>query len=219
MNTDDRTVSSSIRFAGLILGGGVGRRFGGPKAYARLPDGRTFVEACRDALRGAGASVVAATLPPGSAQEEVAGLRSLPLPESELDMLASARWGLRHLISNRRWEAVVMLPVDHPLVTPGTVRALVARQAGAAVPVYHGKHGHPVQLARETAERIAREELRGENLRDILRRVGVVDVQVDDPGVVANCNSPDLLRKYLATSDNPAVPRTSKVRKPGGVVE
>ena len=103
MSLPDRTGRGALPFSGLILAGGAGRRFGEPKAFARLPDRRTFLEACRDVLRSAGASVVAATLPSGSAQEEVAGLRSLPLPEAGLDMLASARWGLRHLISEGRW--------------------------------------------------------------------------------------------------------------------
>jgi CTP:molybdopterin cytidylyltransferase MocA len=207
MSPEERTGPGAIPFAGLILAGGVGRRSGGPKAFARLPDGRTFLEACRDVLRGAGAAVVAGTLPCGSAQEEVAGLRSLPLPEPGLDMLASARWGLRHLISDRRWRVVVVLPVDHPLVTPEAVRTLVARQANAAVPAYRGKHGHPVCLARDVAEQIAREQLRGDNLRDIMRTVGVVDVVVDDPGVIANCNTPAALRDALQ------VPRISKLRK------
>jgi CTP:molybdopterin cytidylyltransferase MocA len=189
-----------MAFAGLILGGGAGRRFGGPKAFARLPDRRTFLEACRNVLREAGAIIVAATLPHGSAQEEVAGLRSLPLPETGLDMLASARWGLRHLISDRRWRVVVVLPVDHPLVAAETVRALVDRHADAAVPAYRGKHGHPICIAREFAEQIAREQRRGGNLRDILRSVGVVDVAVDDPGVIANCNTPDALRDHLERS-------------------
>ena len=193
---------SAEPFSGLILAGGAGRRFGGPKAFARLPDGRTFLEACRDVLRGAGATVVAGTLPHGTAQDEVAGLRSMPLPEPGLDMLASARWGLRHLISDLRWRAVVVLPVDHPLVTPEAVRLLVARRANAAVPSYHGKHGHPVCLARTVADRIAREQLHGGNLRDILRTVGVVDVAVDDPGVIANCNTPDALRDHLAAFRN-----------------
>ena len=184
-------------FAGLILAGGAGARFGGPKAFARLPDRRTFLEACRDVLTAAGARPVAATLPPGSTVEEIGGLRPLPLPEAGLDMLASLRWGLRHMISGRVWPMVVVLPVDHPLVAPDSVKALVVADGAAAVPVHRGKHGHPVCLAREVAERIAREELTGETLRDILRVVGAVDVPVDDPGTVANCNTPDALRLAL----------------------
>jgi CTP:molybdopterin cytidylyltransferase MocA len=184
-------------FAGLILAGGEGRRFGGPKAFARLPDRRSFVEACRDVLTEAGARPVAATLPPGFTAEEIGGLRPLPLPAAGLDMLASLRWGLRHLVSGRAWQAVVVLPVDHPLVAPATVKALIAAGGWSAIPTFRGKHGHPVCLAREVAERVARDELSGQTLRDILRVVGAVDIPVDDPATVANCNTPDALKSAL----------------------
>jgi CTP:molybdopterin cytidylyltransferase MocA len=187
----------NVRFAGLILAGGEGRRFGMPKAYARLPDGRTFLEACRDALSGAGARPVAATLPPGHTGDGFAGIRFLPLAEPDLDMLASLRWGLRHLISDPQWLVVVVLPVDHPLVATSTVRDLAAADGPAVIPSRRGKHGHPVTLSREVAESIAREQLTGATLRDILRTVGAVALEVDDPGVVANCNTPDRLTQAL----------------------
>ncbi|MCJ7755109.1 MAG: NTP transferase domain-containing protein, partial [Thermoanaerobaculales bacterium] len=66
--------------AGLILAGGEGRRFGGPKAWALLPDGRTFLEACVMALHEADAVRVAATLPHESVDPEIPGLLALPLP-------------------------------------------------------------------------------------------------------------------------------------------
>jgi len=189
---DDR-----VRFAGLILAGGEGKRFGGPKAFARLPDRRTFLEACCETLTEAGARPVAATLPPAFAAEAIPGLRPVPLPGPGLDMLGSLRWGLRHLISDREWEAVVVLPVDHPLVSPNSVRELVAVDRQAAIPSFRGKHGHPICLHREVAEGIARDRLGGETLRDILGEVGAVDVAVDDPGVIANCNTPRALRDAI----------------------
>jgi molybdenum cofactor cytidylyltransferase len=162
-----------------------------------LPDGGSFLEACRDLLDGAGARPLVATLPHGYAVDEVAGLRCLPLPEADLEMLSSLRWGLRHLISDPDWEAVVVLPVDHPLVAVETIATLVEAGADAAIPVHGGKHGHPVCLSRDVAEGIAREELGGGNLRDIIRTVGSVDVQVDDPGIHANCNTPEALKSHL----------------------
>jgi CTP:molybdopterin cytidylyltransferase MocA len=187
----------SFQFAGLILAGGEGRRFGAPKAFARLPDGRTFLEACCEALTAAGARTVAATLPPRHAGHEVPGLRQVALPEPGLDMLGSLRWGLRHLLSEPAWGAVVALPVDHPLVGAVAIRELAAVAAAVAVPCYRGKRGHPILLDRAVADRIARGELTGATLRDVVRLVGAVDVAVDDPGVVANCNTPEALRSWL----------------------
>ncbi len=189
-----------MKFAGLILAGGEGRRFGGPKAFARLPDQRTFLEACRDAMTGAGARPVAATLPPGHTGDGIGGVRMLPLPETGLDMLASLRWGLRHLISEKPWSVVVVLPVDHPLVNAATVRELAATQGPAVIPSWRGKHGHPIAIAREPAERIARQQLAGETLRDILRTLDAVTLPVDDPGVTANCNTPESLARALGSA-------------------
>jgi molybdenum cofactor cytidylyltransferase/nicotine blue oxidoreductase len=183
----------------MILAGGQGTRFGGPKAFARLPDQRTFLEACCEVLTGAGARPVAATLPPGFTADGVPGLRPIPLPCAGLDMLGSLRWGLRHLISDRAWGGVVVLPVDHPLVSVESVTSLKGADAPVAIPSYRGKHGHPIVLRRDVAEGIAREELDGETLRDIIRASGSVDVPVNDPGVVANCNTPDALRQALET--------------------
>jgi len=90
-----------------------------------------------------------------------------------------------------------VLPVDHPLVGAAAIRELATVDAAAAVPCYQGKHGHPVALAREVADRLARGELAGATLRDILRAVAAIDVAVDDPWVVANCNTPEALRSWL----------------------
>jgi CTP:molybdopterin cytidylyltransferase MocA len=140
---------------------------------------------------------VAATLPPGFTAEGVPGLRPLPLPCSGLDMLGSLRWGLRHLISDPGWNGVVVLPVDHPLVSVEAIGALRETEGPVVIPCYRGKHGHPILLRRDVAEGIAREKLPGDTVRDVLRNVGSVDVVVDDAGVISNCNTPDALKEAL----------------------
>jgi CTP:molybdopterin cytidylyltransferase MocA len=191
------TPRALVRFSGLILAGGVGRRWGGPKAFARLPDDRTFLEGCRDVLAGAGARPVAATVPPGVVGDEVAGVRLLPLPSAGLDMLDSLGWGLRHLLAEPGWQTVVVLPVDHPLVSSSTVLAVATATAPVVVPVCSGKHGHPLSLDRRTAVRIARGEVPGATVRDVVGAVGIVDVEVDDPAIHYNCNDPSALERYL----------------------
>ena len=188
-----------IGFAGLILAGGEGKRFGGPKAFATLPDGRTFLEACAATLIGAGASPVVATLPPGTEDPRIDGLVSLTLPEPGMDMFGSLRTGLSRLIETARWQKVAVLPVDHPLVKADSIVTLVNTNVPSAIPSFRGKHGHPVCMDRLVVERILAGELAGPTLRDVLRTIGAIDVLVDDIGVVTNCNTPEALHAALRT--------------------
>lgn len=187
--------------AGLILAGGRGERFGGPKAFALLPDGRTFLAACLHALAAAQARPVVATVPAGGECRALPGLLAVPLPTPDLDMFGSLREGAIRLLAEPAWQVVVVLPVDHPLVRAETVARVGDAVRGAAVaarPVFAGKHGHPVALARSVAQALARGALAGPTLRDVLRQVGTLDVPVDDPGVTANCNTPERLAAALA---------------------
>jgi molybdenum cofactor cytidylyltransferase len=185
------------KLAGLILAGGEGSRFGGPKAWAELPDGRSFLEACAMTLREAGASPIVATLPPHSNDPRVESVRALPLPEPGLDMFASLRFGIECLIASRGWATLAVLPVDHPLVRPQSVIALAAPGTHASVPTYRGKHGHPVCIAREVADAILDGTTIGATLRDVMEALRPVQLEIDDPGVVANCNTPAALSEAL----------------------
>jgi hypothetical protein len=45
--------------------------------------------------------------------------------------------------------------------------------------------------------KIAEGLLDGPTLRDVLRAVDAVDIEVDDRGVVANCNTPEALQEAI----------------------
>jgi CTP:molybdopterin cytidylyltransferase MocA len=184
--------------SGLVLAGGMGRRWGGPKAWARLPDERTFLDACVGLLCAGGAVTVAATLPPGTRADQLVGVTGLPLPGPDLDMFASIRLGLAALMEHR-WDAAVLLPVDHPLVAPATIGALVVAGPPAAIPCLAGRHGHPICLWRPAAEGVVAGRLAGPTLREVLKAVGAVDVEVDDRGIRANCNTPEALAEALGS--------------------
>jgi CTP:molybdopterin cytidylyltransferase MocA len=127
-------------------------------------------------------------------------------------MLGSARLGLRAALRLRP-ESVMVLPVDHPSVTAGTVRALAAameaalasyagpRRRGRAsprggfayalVPRYRRRRGHPVTLSPSLARAVVTD--RGAaDLSDAIRRnarlVGYLDC--GDAGVIRNRNRP-----------------------------
>jgi len=184
--------------AGVILAGGEGKRWGGPKAWAKLPDGRTFLEACAETLHEAGSRSMVATVPPGSDHAAIGVLNLVALPRPGLDMFGSLLVGLGRLVKAPDWRVVAVMPVDHPLVGSGTVNALAATVARAVIPSYNGKHGHPVCLDRAVAESLVRGDLQGPTLREVMHAVEARDLEVDDPGVIANCNTPDALAAALA---------------------
>jgi CTP:molybdopterin cytidylyltransferase MocA len=188
----------AARVAGLILAGGAGERYGGPKAFATLPDGRTFLAACVQLLTAGGAAPLLVTLPPGASPPAFGGLEALPLPAPGLPMFDSLRLGLTRLLARPAWSAVVVLPVDHPLVAPETITALARTEADAVLPSHQGKHGHPVMLSRRVADRIASGAFVGPTLREVLRAVGARVLVVEDPGITANCNTPEALAAALA---------------------
>jgi len=188
--------------AGLVLAGGEGKRWGGPKAFAQLDDGRTFLEACAATLREARVSPIVATLPPGTEDPRIDKLEAVALPEPGMEMFASLRAGLLRLIDEPRWLKVTVLPVDHPLVRPETVAELAMVEESAAIPSFTGKHGHPVCLTRSVVEGIVVGRMIGPTLREVLREVGAVSVPVDDRGVIANCNTPQALAAALAATKN-----------------
>jgi len=125
-------------------------------------------------------------------------------------MYDSARAGLAQAL-HAKADSVVVLPVDHPYLAAATVRTLGAAMdaalsaykgsrrdraqfAYAVVPRHEGRRGHPVVLSPGLARRIAADAA-ADDLSDAIRRnarlVGYLDVP--DPGVVRNVNTPDEL--------------------------
>lgn len=152
-------------------------------------------------LEHAGVAPVVATLPPGFAGRVRADVHSVSLPAEARAMLDSLRVALDLGLGLGVWQVAVIHPVDHPLVLAPTIRALVTALSDpgprAALPRCRGKHGHPVAVTREVCEKLVQSREPWLTLRDVLHSVVCVDVAVDDPGVLANCNTPERLAEAL----------------------
>ena len=135
----------------VIIGAGAGTRFGGPKAEAKLDDGRRFLDAIAETAKSAGLAPVIAVLPPGVAAPS--GVRAVSNANPKSEQIASARLGLAQL-TNAPVTSALLWPVDHPFVTLESVLAILdaARRTGAhiVVPVHEGRRGHPAWFHRET---------------------------------------------------------------------
>ena len=108
---------------GALLVGGASRRFGSPKALARL-EGETLAERAHRTLSEAFSSVIVV----GKAAD------ALPLPFVVLDDGHDERAaivGLAAALRHAGGDAVVALPTDMPYVTPAYLRELAAALDGA----------------------------------------------------------------------------------------
>lgn len=174
----------------VIVGAGAGTRFGGPKAEAKLDDGRRFLDAIVETAERAGLGPLVAVLPPGVVAPANVRVAVNLNPKSE--QISSARVGLMQL-TNSIVSSTLLWPVDHPFVSLESVRAIVdaARRSGAqiVVPTYEGHRGHPAWFHRDTWRELmtipdggARAVIRADASR-------VVEVAVQDRGVVRDIDT------------------------------
>jgi molybdenum cofactor cytidylyltransferase len=141
-----------MRIVGVILAAGEGRRMGLPKALLRLGD-RSFLALVAASLRRPGIERSVAVVGAGAtrAREEIEGteLAFLENPRAADGMLSSVRCGLLYA-EELGADAVLLHPVDHPMVAPATIdRVVDALMTGAriAVPSWQGRRGHPAGFA------------------------------------------------------------------------
>jgi len=192
-----------MRVVAIVLAAGEGRRIGGPKALLRLGE-ETFLGRCCTlvdrgtvtatvAVLGAEAARVRAEggLPPGVVAVENARWRE--------GMLTSV-WAGLDAATELGAEAVLLQPVDHPLVAPGTVdRVVAALEAGAyaAVPTWEGRRGHPGGFGAPALPALRSAPL-DQGARAVLasRPEAIVHVP-GDPGCLVGVNTPEDYRLVL----------------------
>lgn len=143
-----------LRTLAVVLAAGEGRRIGGPKALLTIGT-PTFLSRVEHALRRPGVSEVLVVVG-RDADRVIAAHPAIPSsawvtnPRPGDGMLGSIWLGL-DAAERLGAEAVLLHPVDHPLVEPETVdRVVQALRGGAriAVPSHSGRRGHPGGFAR-----------------------------------------------------------------------
>lgn len=140
-----------VRVVAAVLAAGAGRRMGTPKALLRWGDG-TLLDRSVALLSRPGIDEVIAVV---GHQADAVRAASRPVttclnPDPDRGMLSSIHVALDEAEA-RGADALVVHPVDHPLVSPTTVDAVIAALlAGAhiAVPSVAGRRGHPGGFAR-----------------------------------------------------------------------
>jgi molybdenum cofactor cytidylyltransferase len=127
-------------------------------------------------------------------------------PDPERGQFSSLQAGL-HEVLNRGRDAAMITLVDRPPVKPATIQALdeafehgLSQSKWAVVPEFQGKHGHPMLAGRELIEAFLRAPA-SSTARDIehAHKEKISYVQVDDPQVIANVDTPEQYAALPAT--------------------
>ncbi|MEZ4446760.1 MAG: NTP transferase domain-containing protein [Polyangiaceae bacterium] len=210
-----------MQLAAVVLAAGMGRRMGGPKALLAwptlperwvLPLAAAHVEARRDCAsvvvvtRPAIAEVLRRVAPDSFAPPGRGRLCLSAAPDEQGPAGSLAAYAASGPITA---DAVVVTPVDLPPIAPEVVLTLATAleahpEALAAKPRHAGRGGHPV-LLRPAVLAGHRAPEGGPHpdpptLREVLvglRDAGqLVEVEVDDPGVLLNLDRAEDLRAW-----------------------
>jgi CTP:molybdopterin cytidylyltransferase MocA len=143
-----------MRVVAILLAAGEGRRIGGPKALLSAGGESFLARACAGFDRPGVDGIVAVL---GHEGPRVAANAAVPStvrlvqnPRYREGMLTSVLAGL-DAAEVLGAGAVLLHPVDHPLVDGGTIDAVASALRGGAVvavPVHRGRRGHPGGFAR-----------------------------------------------------------------------
>lgn len=216
----------------LVLAAGAAVRFGGPghKLLQSLA-GSTVIETTLRHVAATGLPFVVITRAAlqealGQAMRHVGGEGRLVV----LDEEASAR-GIGHSIatavsSSPQASGWLVLPGDMPVVRPSTIRRVAQslQEHAVAYAQYRGRRGHPVGFGSELFSELVR--LDGdEGARRLVARYPAQGVEVDDPGVLLDIDTPpdlevidgELSRRGVASASAALRPATGGAEEPSAL--
>ena len=190
--------------AAVILAAGRSTRMGRSKALLRhVPSGHSFVGHLIRIARSSGLDpvlVIGREGDPGLAGEVQRHGGTLVLNDDpDRGQLSSITVGL-DAAEAAGAEGIMVLPVDVPLLSTAVLtlllRAVDEEHVAIARTTCRGRHGHPVLFTRQVfAELLAADPATG--AREVVRAdpSRVKNIEVDDPGVLFDVDTPDDYRR------------------------
>jgi molybdenum cofactor cytidylyltransferase len=197
---------TAYTIVGIVLAAGESRRMGRPKALLPVRGSNdTFITRILSTLRAAALDdiVVVGRAHDDALREEVARCQDVSSVNAmpEQGQLSSLIVGIQYA-QTRGADAAMMLPVDMPLVTTATVSTVLEtfRRTGAPIvrAAHAGRHGHPVIFSASVFDDLRNADL-AEGAKAVLRthHASIVDVEVDDPGVLRDVDLPEEYERWV----------------------
>ena len=191
-----------MHVVGLLLAAGSSERFGADKLLVAMPGSSPptpiGVASCRQLI--AAVSRVVAVIRPGDAALAAAlaasGAHVVECPDAASGMGASLACGVQAAGDADAW---IVALADMPWILPTTfagVAGVLAKGATVVAPVHGGVRGHPVGFGKECGGELA--ALNGdEGAKSVIaaHRDGLVRIDVADPGILRDVDTPRDLRE------------------------
>ncbi len=178
---------------GLLLAAGSARRYGAPKLLeARFRGEAIAALAARHLLQVLPEVIAVVADRQGTLAQllRTCGARTVVNPQPQRGMGSSIATGVAASRDAAGW---VVALADMPWLRPSSIAAVVAALsagAGVAATRFRDRRGHPVGFAAKFREQLLQLD-GGVGARDVLANAGrVVEVDVDDPGVLLDVDIP-----------------------------
>ena len=197
------------RIAAVVLAAGFSERMGQPKALLKLGPS-VFLETIYQLLDESGFDPLLTVL--GDDFQEIyksikkkRNILFLRNEHPDKGQLSSFQLALRHV----PWDSpgCLMVLVDHPMVTLPTYLYLNESAKNSPdkiiVPVYQGKRGHPVYWTRDLFDELLQtDHAKGARQVAINNQHLIVELEVDDEGVLIDIDTPEEYQAYLSRHSN-----------------
>ncbi|MFZ6658797.1 nucleotidyltransferase family protein [Undibacterium sp. TJN19] len=190
-------MTSPLRWTGILLAAGRGRRFDASGANNKLLQpltaGGSVAQQSAGNLLAVMPQVVAVLRPDTHALTEqllALGVHCEICANADAGMAHSLQQGLRYSADSAGW---LIALADMPFVKPSTILDLLQalqNGAGIVVPVYQGQRGNPVGFAQRYLPQLL--TLQGDTgARGLLQSAETVLVEVDDAGIHRDVDVPE----------------------------
>jgi molybdenum cofactor cytidylyltransferase len=181
---------------GILLAAGFSARFGSPKALAPLNDSTVIAILQQEMLKSRLDEIVIVT---GAHAE---GIKPLLLKHKKIKVVHNKDYNLGQTSSfqaglgqtDPKSGAVLLLPVDYPLLTAPTLDLLIEgffrQKARILVPTFNGRKGHPPVFSALLQDEFLRLDP-GEGINTVIHRhdKDTVLLPVQDPSVLKTFNT------------------------------
>jgi molybdenum cofactor cytidylyltransferase len=194
---------SPPRIAVAVLSAGASERMGSPKALLDAGEGETFLDRIVGRARAAGLRRILVVVRAGDAGVRTAAERARAAWVENLDPSRGPISSIRavlDVVEPEGFDALLVWPVDMPLVSTGTIARLVQafEPGGPAIvlPVHAGRRGHPVIHGRGVWAELRSPEA-DDGARVLVRKdpARVREVPVEDEGVLLDIDTPREYRR------------------------